>query len=259
VVCVSKQLNEFLFALGAQGTLVGRDLTSVYPPELQKITSVGYHRALSAEGILSLRPTLFLTDGNFGPDEVAAQLRQVGVPILTLEPGKSQEEAQALLLRLGKLLGRDAEATKVVDAWRKGMSQVLADSAVWNAGPRPRVMVIHFGQLVNDYLGIRRGGVADQILGWAGAENALPAADKGMVRLTPEIIAQTAPDVIVATDVGFDRYGSAEKFATLPGVDLTPAGKARRIYRVDETDVMYFGPRTPDAVRRLAERLHAKP
>jgi iron complex transport system substrate-binding protein len=72
-----------------------------------------------------------------------------------------------------------------------------------------------------------------------------------MARLAPEMIARAAPDVIVVTDLGFDRYGSAEKFKTVPGVDLTPAGKSGRIRRIEETELMYFGPRTPATVRKL--------
>src|SRR5262245_39990443 len=87
VVCVSKQINEFLFEIGAQDVLVARDLTSVYPPAIRKIPSVGYHRALSAEGILSAKPSMFLTDGNVGPDAVIDQVRQVGIPVVVLRPG----------------------------------------------------------------------------------------------------------------------------------------------------------------------------
>ncbi|HEX4079486.1 MAG TPA: hypothetical protein VHX61_11520 [Rhizomicrobium sp.] len=76
-----------------------------------------------------------------------------------------------------------------------------------------------------------------------------------MTRLTPEIIAGAAPDVIIATDVGFDRYGSPEKFAAMPGVNLSPAGR-HRIYRIDETEIMYFSPRTPAAVAKIAHWLH---
>jgi iron complex transport system substrate-binding protein len=61
--------------------------------------------------------------------------------------------------------------------------------------------------------------------------------------------------VFIATDVGFDRLGSADKFAALTGVSLTPAGKAKRIYRVDETEMMYFGPRTAATIRKLRDIL----
>jgi iron complex transport system substrate-binding protein len=255
VVCVSKQINEFMYDIGAQHVLVARDLTSIYPPQITKLPSVGYHRALSAEGIISMKPTLFLTDGNVGPDAVLDELRKVGIPVLVMEPGHSPDSAQLLMTRLGARFHRERAADSIVRQWRAGMDSVLADSARWTGARRPRVLVIHFGQIINDYLALKRGGPADEMLHWAGAENAIDSAG-GMARLTPELIAKSAPDIIVATDVGFDRYGSAERFAHLPGVALTPAGKAKRIYRIDEQEIMYFGPRTPATVRKLAALFH---
>jgi iron complex transport system substrate-binding protein len=253
VVCVSKQLNEFLFAIGAQDQLVARDLTSVFPHEITKLPSVGYHRALSAEGIVSMKPTLFLTDGNVGPESVLEQVKQVGIPVVVLRPGGTPDSAQALMLELGRRFHREAEASRVVARWRAGMDSVRADSA--RAVPsRPRVLFMHFGQIVNNYLAIRAGTPADRILRWAGGINAIDSIG-GMSRLTPESIAKAAPEVIVATDVGFDRLGSAQRFAELPGVSLTPAAKSGRIYRIDESEIMYYGPRTPAAVRHLTAML----
>ena len=255
VVCVSKQINEFMYDIGAQHVLVARDLTSIYPPQITKLPSVGYHRALSAEGIISTKPTLFLTDGNVGPDAVLDELRKVGIPVLVMEPGHTVDSAQLLMTRLGARFHREHAADSIVREWRAGMDSVLADSARWTGARRPRVLVIHFGQIINNYLALKRGGAADEMLRWAGAENAIDSVG-GMARLTPELIAKSAPDIILATDVGFDRYGSAERFAQLPGVALTPAGQAKRIYRINEQEIMYFGPRTPATVRKLAALFH---
>jgi iron complex transport system substrate-binding protein len=114
---------------------------------------------------------------------------------------------------------------------------------------------MHFGQIANNYLGLREGSIGDQMVRWAGGTNALDSIG-GMQRLTPEAIAKAAPDIIIATDVGFDRFGSADKFAAMPGVNLTPAAKAGRIYRIDETDVMYYGPRSADGLRRIEAIVH---
>lgn len=255
VVSVSKQINEFLYAIGAEEVIVGRDLTSVYPPAIRNKTSVGYHRALSAEGITSLRPTMLLTDGNVGPDVVLQRVQDVGIPVLVLRPGAGVDSAQMLMARLGREFNHEHEADSVIAVWRAGMAQVEVDSARWANEPHPRVLMMHFGQIVNDYLAIRSGGTADRILRWAGGVNAVDSLG-GMMRLNPEAIARLAPDIIIATDVGFDRLGSVDRFAELPGVALTPAGRDHRIYRVDETEIMYFGPRTPAAVEHLAHLIH---
>ncbi|HWA88451.1 MAG TPA: ABC transporter substrate-binding protein [Rhizomicrobium sp.] len=255
VVCVSKQINEFVYDIGAESHLIARDLTSIYPPQIKKLPDVGYHRALSAEGIVSLRPSVLLTDGNVGPNEVLDRVRAVGIPVVTMEPGDTPDAAQALMLRLGDYFGRAAAATKLVASWKKSMAELARTAKSWPADKQPKVLIVHFGQIANDYLGVAPKGAAGQILEWAGGRNALQATGR-MTRLTPEIIAGAAPDIIIATDIGFDRYGSAEKFAAMPGVNLTPAGKNLRIYRIDETEIMYFGPRTPAAVTKIAHWLH---
>lgn len=255
VVAVSKQINEFLYEIGAESVLVARDLTSIYPAAITRLPSVGYHRALSAEGIISMRPTMLLTDGNLGPDAVVEQVKKVGIPVVIMSPGNTVDSAQALMAELGERFGRREAADSVIARWKQDMAEALADSARWAGAPKPRVLVMHFGQLNNSYLALKRGSAADRIIGWAGGVNAIDSVG-GMLRLTPELIARAAPDVIIATDVGFDRVGSAQKFAELPGVALTPAAKNGRIHRVDETDVMYFGPRTPASIRRMAGWLH---
>ena len=255
VVSVSKQINEFIYDIGAQRNLVGRDLTSIYPAQITQLPSVGYHRALSAEGIISLRPTLFLTDGNVGPDAVLDQLRKVGIPVTVMTPGTTLDSAHTLITRLGILFHRERAADSVNAAWKAGMDSILADTKQWRDKPRPRVLIMHMGQIVNNYLGVGAGGPADAILRWSGAINAIDST-RPMTRLDPELIAKLAPDIIIATDVGFDRLGNAAKFAAMPGVNLTPAGMNQRIYRINETEILYFGPRTPNTVREVERIVH---
>jgi iron complex transport system substrate-binding protein len=255
IVCVSKQINEFMYDIHAESLLVGRDLTSIYPPQIKGLTSVGYHRALSAEGIISLKPTMLLTDGNLGPEAVVTQVKKVGIPVVIMAPGNTMDSAQSLMTQLGKRFNHEKTADSVVAAWKADMAAALADTSKWSTGRKPRVLVMHMGQIANNYLALKRGTPADEMIRWAGGVNAIDSIG-GMLRLTPEIIAKAAPDIIIATDVGFDRLGSADKFADMPGVSLTPAGKAKRIFRVDKTEVMYFGPRTAASLRKIAGFLH---
>ena len=63
-----------IFALGAQDRLVGTDLSSTYPEAAKKLTKVGYHCLLSAEGIISLK----------GMKARIVQLEDLDYPIVTL-------------------------------------------------------------------------------------------------------------------------------------------------------------------------------
>ena len=62
IVCLAKQYNEIIFALNAQQNLVAVDLSSTYPPAIKELPTVGYHRALSTEGILSMKPSIIIHD-----------------------------------------------------------------------------------------------------------------------------------------------------------------------------------------------------
>jgi iron complex transport system substrate-binding protein len=84
-VVISPIYNEIIWALGAQDKVVGIDLSTTYPPEVKNVQTVGYHRALSAEGILSLHPTAIIHDNNIGSsknnsfDGTKALIREMGV------------------------------------------------------------------------------------------------------------------------------------------------------------------------------------
>ena len=89
VVSVGGALTETVYALGAGELLVGSDTTSYYPEAAANSPKVGYQRALSAEGILSLSPDLVIMTDEAGPPPVLAQLNSAGVNMLTLNAGRS--------------------------------------------------------------------------------------------------------------------------------------------------------------------------
>ena len=257
IVCVSKQINEFIYALGAEKDLVAVDLSSIYPEAIKKLPNVGYHRALSAEGILSMKPTLFLNDGSIGPPDVVDQIKKVGVPMLEMRPGKGIDSAMLLMQTVGDYFHVRAAADSIVKVWKANMADALKDTAKFAGQKKPRVLLIHYGRAANVFITVAKGSPADQIIRWAGGVNANDSVG-GNNRISPEFVAKAAPDIILATDFGFDKFGSAEKFKEMPGVALTPAGKNSRIYRIDEGEIIYFGPRTPSVIGKVAGYLHNK-
>jgi iron complex transport system substrate-binding protein len=81
VISADGSVTEIIYALGAQDRLIGVDTTSQYPPETRQLANVGYKRQLSAEGVLSLNPTLVLITKDAGPPEVLEQLHAAGTPL----------------------------------------------------------------------------------------------------------------------------------------------------------------------------------
>ncbi|MCI1186783.1 ABC transporter substrate-binding protein [Hymenobacter sp. DH14] len=255
IVSVSKQLTEMIFALGAGDKLVGVDLSSTYPAAAKNLPTVGYHRLLNAEGIISLKPTVVFSDGNIAPEAVMTQVRGVGIPVKEFAPSKTIPETCQLLQQLGDLFGKRPRADSLARQLTADM-QLAADKAK-QYPEHPKVVIIHYGLQKNIYLAMGQKSTGTQMVAWAGGVNSLNASE-GMKPISPELIAEAQPDVILATDFGYDRQGGLEKFKQLPGVALTPAAKNNRIYRVEEHDMVYLGPRTGQNVLRLQELIHQK-
>lgn len=248
IVCVSKQLNEIIFALGAGNRVVGVDLTSVYPPETAKLPKVGYHRLLNAEGIISLKPTVVIHDGNVAPAAVLTQLKMVGIPVREFPEAHTLDDTKQLIRSLGAELNEKARADSLclkLDADMK-----LAEEQRKQYNYRPKVVLIHFGQQMNMYMAVGQKSTATSMIDWAGGINAIDVP-QGMKPISPEMIAKAQPDIIFATDFGYDKAGGLENFKKLPGIALTPAAQHNRIYRVEEHDIIYLGPRTGENVLKL--------
>jgi iron complex transport system substrate-binding protein len=256
IVCVSKQLTEFLFALHQGDKIVGIDLTSTYPPETKKITTVGYHRHLSTEGIISLDPTVVIHNGDVAPANVMPDLKMVGIPIKLYPVGSTIDSAKIVLKMVAHDFGVDSAADRLNAQLDKDLAK--ADSFVKQYPTKPKVLIIHFGQQRNQYFVMGTRGTANDMIKLAGGIN---AADTSSFRdLSPEVIVKEQPDVILATDFGFDRAGgTVEKFKQLPGIALTPAAKNGKIYRVEEHDMVYFGPRSGKNIIAIAKLIHQKP
>jgi iron complex transport system substrate-binding protein len=261
-VVISSIYNEIIWALGAQDKVVGVDLSSTYPPEVKNVQTVGYHRALSAEGILSLHPSAIIHDNNIGPPQVVEQIQGLNIPMKTFEAkNDSIDGTKALIREIGAYFHKEDRAEEL----SRTLDTQLAASLekVKQYTDHPRVAVIHFGRASNVYLVVGKGGggdaaAASRMIEMAGGEMAIDS--QGMQRMaSPEIVAQANPDVILVTDFGYDRLGgSIDQIKALPGVDTSNAAKNNRIYRVEENQLMYFGPRSGDNVAKVAEIIHQK-
>ena len=81
ILSIGGDITELLYALGAGKRIVAVDTTSQHPPEaLKEKKSVGYMRALSAEGVISVDASLIIASDRSGPPEVVKALKAAPVP-----------------------------------------------------------------------------------------------------------------------------------------------------------------------------------
>lgn len=247
LVTVGGALTEIVYLLGAQTQLVGTDTTSLYPPEALKTPKVGYLRALSAEGLLSLRPDAVVTTSEAGPPVVLAQLRQAGVKLQVIPADHDWREVPAKVQAVGRAAGREPQGRELQARLEAEWADTLRQVAAGGARP-PRVLFVLAHAATPQAAG--EATAADAVVRYAGGTNCL-AGFQGYRPLNAEALASAAPDVVLTTTQGLQAQGGADRFWARPELALIPAHRRRALVAMDALELLGFGPRMPQAVRAL--------
>jgi iron complex transport system substrate-binding protein len=253
VVTLGGVATEIAYALGAQDQIVAIDESSYYPPEaIAEKSTIGYHRFLAAEPVLAADPTLIIGDDTTGPPDVVSQLREAGITMLLLgEPG-SLDDTRETVRSIGLALGLEGPAEEVVATLDEEVA--AAEEVVSQVTTTPRVLFF-FRPPGAPSLVSGTGTGASEMIALAGGENVFPFFE-GYIPMTPEGIAEAAPDLILTTDASLGEFGGLEGLLAEPGIGQTPAAQNGRIVSMEDLYLLGFGPRTGQAIAELAQLLH---
>lgn len=248
-------------ALGLGGSLVGRDTSTGFPgsEDLPLVTRNGHQ--LDAESILSLRPTLLLTDTTLGPWDVVLQIRDAGVPVVVLDPKRSLDTVSSTTTQVAAALGVPELGATLAAALVDQIDAVRAQvDAVAPRDPAQRLRIAFLyarGNAGVYYLFGANSGVDTLVEALDGIDVATEAGIQGYVPLNAEALAKAAPDVILMMTDGLESVGGVDGALHLPGVAQTPAGSHRRIVDMSDFQVLSFGPLTARVLDALARALYA--
>lgn len=252
-LAIGGSVTEIVYALGQQHRLIARDTTSTFPPEAQALPDVGYMRALSPEGVLSVSPDLILSEEGAGPPETLGVLEEAAIPFITVPGGFDAESVAAKIRAVGDALEVPDEA-EALARQVTGQIETAKARAQEHGGAPKRVLFVLSAQ------GGRLMGAGDEtgaaaIIAMAGGVNALEGVT-GYKPLSDEAAAAAAPDVILMMDRGGDHGASADELFALPALAVTPAAESRSLVQMDGLKLLGFGPRTGEAVSELAAALY---
>jgi iron complex transport system substrate-binding protein len=252
IIALGGSITEIVYALGEEHRLVGVDQSSIYPAAARALPQLGYFRQLSSEGVLSLNPSLVMALEGTGPQAALDQLRAAGVAVFTIPAEPSVAGARRKIRAVAAALHREEGGERLVARLEADLEQ--ARRAVASASTRPRVLFIYArgGGTLNVS---GRGTSADAMLALAGGINAVTAYEDYRP-LTAEAVVAAAPDVILLLDGGLDAVGGVDGLLRLPGLALTPAGRARRIVSMDDALFLNFASRLGQAVLQLNKLLY---
>jgi len=226
IVSIGPATTELILALGGEQSLVATDISSVEPKNLPR---VGYHRALSAEGILSLAPTRLIGSDEMGPVPALDQLRRAGVAVSVLETAPTLANLNQRIDTLAKLLN-DPTAGAALKAEIQTQTDQLAAQAKQNKPLKVAFLLLHKGQPTS----IAGGNTtASALLTLAGGINPVDQLSD-YKPVSAEALIKLQPDLVLVSGRDWQQYQDPETvLAQVPALAATPAGKNRAIHAID--------------------------
>ncbi|NDL65662.1 heme/hemin ABC transporter substrate-binding protein [Acerihabitans arboris] len=251
VVSIGGDVTEIVYALGAGSQLVARDSTSLHPAEANALPDVGYMRMLNAEGILAMRPTMVLASDRSKPSVALQQVADNGVRVVTVPGAPDIATIDSKITLIATALGRQAQG----DALR---ADIRRQMAAIPATPLPVKVLFIFNHSGMTTMAAGQDTAADAAIRSAGLQNAMQGF-KHYQPLSQEGVIGSAPDLVLITTDGVKTLGGEDKVWALPGLSLTPAGKAKRLLVLDDMALLGFGIETPAAIARLRQTAETLP
>ena len=249
IVSLDGITTEILFALGVGEKVVGRDDSSYYPPEAQRLPSVGYQFRLSAEGILSLKPTLVIGREDVRPKEVVEQLERAGVAVVLVPATPSVEGAKAKIRTVAQAVGRVEQGEALVRALERDLLLLKAFQAQHAPKGRLNALFLYLRSPGTTCV-CGEGSPPVGVMALAGLDNAAQGI-RECKPMTAESVVAARPEVIVVFKKGLESVGGLEGLLKLPGVAQTPAGEKRKVVTMDDLYLGSFGPRAGRAALDL--------
>ncbi len=234
IVAYDSAIVEILFAIGEGHRVVGTHDFVSYPPEADDVARLGGAFDINIEAIVALKPDLvFLFFDRFQPD-----IERAGVKVLYIQTLNNDFTKVADQIRLwGQITDSPAEAEAVAREFERRVETIV--SMVDRQGPGASIFQDIGGfwtpggdTLVGEVFELLRlRNIADDISGYA--------------QLSPEVIVEKDPHVILTTD--------RNAFLDNPAFANVAAVRNGQVFVLNSTLLSVAGPRFVDGIEELAQ------
>ena len=250
IVALANGAAELIAAMGYLENLVGRDIASSIP-ELKDVPVVTSGHQVIPETIISLQPTLVITDDATGPSSAITKLENAGIRIIKISQSWNLADLVIKVEEIGVALGAPQSAALLKSILLESVNANLV--AANPADKRLKVAFLYLRGTSSIYLVGGQGSGADYLINATGAiDIGAQKLTKPFTPLTAETMAHLNPDLILVMIAVLESVGGVSGLVELPGIAQTQAGKNRQIVAVDDSLLLSFGPRTPSLISELA-------
>lgn len=255
-------LTDTLIGLDLHDRLVGRANSDTQDTleDLPVVTRGGHD--LNIEAVLELQPDLVITNTTIGSEELYDQLEGTGVTVVRFEQTPSINNITTEIEMVGETFGLTSQAQELAEHTEARLAEVREQiEQMTSQTPRaPRGLVLYIRGSAGVFFVLGADYGAADILDFLGLHDV--AKDNGITDLRPanaESLVTLDPEIILTMSEGLASTGGIDGLLGRPGLATTTAGKNQRIITAGDTQLLSYGPRTPENLLALAEAIYSDP
>ncbi len=247
IVSLNGAITETLVDLGQRNNIVGIDVTSTYPTDLNTTaTQLEHVNKINIEALLALKPTIVYLAKKDLNDNLKKQLEEANIKVVVIDQVYSVEGTKTLIKDIATSLNlTDYEALVAKIDQDQAQLKTLEN--------KPKVLFIYARGAANLFVAGNNTPMQN-IIELAGGQNAVAGFDD-FKPLTPEALLNSNPDYILMFDTGLQSMGGVDGVLKIEGLDRTNAGKNKKIIAMDGLLLTGFTPRIGQAVTQLNQQL----
>ncbi|MBR3129575.1 MAG: ABC transporter substrate-binding protein [Clostridia bacterium] len=245
IVALTASDCEIVYALGAGDLLVGRGEYCDYPAEVFNVPSVESGGNTNIEQILALNPDVVVMSSMAQTEEQVKQLEDAGVAVV-VNDAKDIAGVYTSIEILGKLLGRDAEAQKIIEDMQAGFAEIEANKLDGTQTVYFEVSPLQWGLWTAG-----KGTFMNEIAEMMGLKNCFEDLDD-WAQISEEQVLERNPDYIVTITMYWGEGPTPEEeIMSRPGWENVTAVKNGAILNLPNNELSRPIPRLADGAKML--------
>lgn len=254
IISLSPSATEVLYGVGAFERVVAVSDYDEFPPEVENLPKVGGWSNTNLEQVAALKPDLVVMTAAQAPF-VKDKLEALGVRTFFV-PDRSLEDALASIEQIGRAVGREREAAKLLAETRAQLEEVRALTRDLR---RPRVLCVvdRVPGTLRDLYTATGGSFISQLIEIAGGESVAPAAGGGFGKITKEAVVTLDPEIIIDMVQGARASSIAEDpLQVWRELSQVKAVREGRVIPVRDTSFIHPSQFVGRTAQKLAALLH---
>ena len=253
IVVAGGSITEIIYLLGQGDKIVAVDVTSNYPEETKNITSIGYVRNVSTEGVLSLTPSLILGEDDMGPPNVVKQLQGMTADLRIIHEEQTVSGIIEKIRCVASIIGKEDLASQIIEKDINPILLKLKENQISNKKNKKKIMLVLSMQGTSPMVA-GSGTSGDSFIKMIGGDNIFSSFN-GWKNVTAESILKLNPDYIIIPEKDLHKQSKVAEIVDNPIFSNTNAGKNNNFLFEDGMAILGFGPRTIYAAFDLSKKI----